>query len=108
VRKESWTCPPTPKKERVGVLEMALRKRVVEEGLDGVWLFGTMFTRQVVPLAVKTTKMWEYTGPADPNWVSPVVVSNDEVWSWLDMVLKVGNGSSEARRPSSRRTLRVW
>jgi hypothetical protein len=30
----------------VGVLEIALQKRVVEEGLDGVWLFGTMFARR--------------------------------------------------------------
>jgi hypothetical protein len=66
-------------------------KRVVEEGLDGVRLFGTLFARRVVHLAVRTTKMWEYTSPADPDRVSPVLVSNENVWSWLDMVLKVGN-----------------
>ncbi|RLM64283.1 retrotransposon protein, putative, unclassified [Panicum miliaceum] len=52
---------PTPEKPHMRVLETVLRKRVVEEGLD------------------------------DPNRVSPVVVSNEEVGSWLDMVLKVGN-----------------
>jgi hypothetical protein len=44
--------------------------------------------------------MWEYTSPTDPDRVSPVLVSNEEVWSWLNMVLKVGNqqvvGGSEA------------
>jgi hypothetical protein len=68
-----------------------LRKCVVEEGLDDVRLLGTVFARQVIPLAIRTTKMWEYTNPTDPDRVSPVVVSNEEVWSWLDMVLKVGN-----------------
>jgi hypothetical protein len=92
VRKESWTWgPPTLEKVRVGVLETVLQKRFMEEDLDGVRLFGTVFARWVVPLAVRTTKMWEYTDPTDPNWVSPVVVSSEELWSWLDMVLKVGN-----------------
>jgi hypothetical protein len=34
---------PTPEKAHVGVLEMALWKHVVEEGLDGVRLFSTVF-----------------------------------------------------------------
>jgi hypothetical protein len=42
-------------------------------------------------LAMRTTKMWEYTSPVNPERVSLVVVSNEEVWSWLDMVFKVGN-----------------
>jgi hypothetical protein len=84
----------------LGVLKTALRKHVMEEGLDRVQPFGTVFACRVVPLAVTTTKMWEYTSPTDPDRVSPVVVSNEELWSWLDMVLKVGNqrviGASEA------------
>jgi hypothetical protein len=73
VRKESWTWGTlTPEKEHVGVLKTALWKHVVEEGLDGVRLFGTVFARWVVPLAVRSTKMWEYTGPADSDRVSPV------------------------------------
>jgi hypothetical protein len=35
---------------------MALRKHVMEEGLDGVQLFGTVFARQVIPLAVRTNQ----------------------------------------------------
>jgi hypothetical protein len=37
------------------------------------------------------TKMWEYTSITDPDRVSTVAVTNDEVWSWLDVVLKMGN-----------------
>jgi hypothetical protein len=92
VRKESWTCwTLTVEKGRMEILEKVLWKRVMEEDLEGVRLFNTMFTRRVIPLAVGTIKMWEYTGPADHDQVSPKVVSNDLVWSWLDMVLKVGN-----------------
>jgi hypothetical protein len=41
--------------------------------------------------SVRMTKMWEYTGIKDPDRVSTTAVSTDEVWSWLDVVLKVGN-----------------
>jgi hypothetical protein len=75
----------------VWFLEVALRKHISEEGLDVVHLFSTMYYRCVVPLAMRTTKMWEYTGITDPDWVSTAVVTNVEVWSWLYMVLKVGN-----------------
>jgi hypothetical protein len=83
--------PPTPEKARVGVLEKALRGHVVKVGLDRVHLFRTIHYRRVIPLAVRTTKMWEYTGITDPDWVSMVAVTTDEVWSWFDVVLKVGN-----------------
>ncbi|RLN28129.1 hypothetical protein C2845_PM05G20460 [Panicum miliaceum] len=70
-KKDSWTWrAPTAEKQRVGVLEKALRKRVMEEGLDGVRLFGTILSHQVVPLADRTTRMWEYTGLADPDQAS--------------------------------------
>jgi hypothetical protein len=75
----------------VGVLEKALRGRVVEDGLDGVRLFGTIHYCHVIPLAVRMTKMWEYTGITDLYRVSTAAVTDDEVWSWLDVVLKVGN-----------------
>jgi hypothetical protein len=48
-------------------LERALRKRVTEEGLDRVRLFSTIHDHRVVPLAVRTTRMWEYTSLADPD-----------------------------------------
>jgi hypothetical protein len=91
VKKDSWTWGVlTAEKERVGFIEGKLKERVAK-GLDGVRLFGTILSLWVIPLAKKMSKMWEYTGPTDPNRVSPEVVSDDEVWSWLEMVLKVGN-----------------
>jgi hypothetical protein len=91
VEEGSWTWGSLAmKKQCVAFIEKALKKLVVG-GLDGVWPFGTFFSRRVVSLAVRTTKMWEYTGPADPDRVSPEPMSDDEVWSWLKMVLKVGN-----------------
>jgi hypothetical protein len=35
--------------------------------------------------------MWEYTGITDPDRVSTAAVTDDEVWSWHYMVLKVRN-----------------
>jgi hypothetical protein len=63
-----WTWgPPTSEKGHVAFLERALRKRVTEEGFDGVRLFSTIRARRVIPLAVRTTRMWEYTGPTNPD-----------------------------------------
>jgi hypothetical protein len=56
-----------------------LRKRVMKEGLDGVRLFDTIYYHRVIPLAIRMTKMWEYTGITDPDRVSTVAVTNDEV-----------------------------
>ncbi|RLM66327.1 hypothetical protein C2845_PM16G03230 [Panicum miliaceum] len=76
---------------RVGVLEAGLRKRVTEEGLDEVRLLSTICYRRVIPLAVRMPKMWEHRGTTDPDQVSPTAVTDDKVWLWLDMVLKVGD-----------------
>ncbi|RLM60390.1 hypothetical protein C2845_PM14G08130 [Panicum miliaceum] len=76
-------------------LERALRKHITEEGLDGVRLFSTIHTHRVVPLAMRTTKMLEYTGPADPNRVSPEEMPDDEVWSWVELVLKGVAGAAK-------------
>ncbi|RLM52734.1 hypothetical protein C2845_PMPSC055481 [Panicum miliaceum] len=92
VKQNSWTWRPlTSEKGRLAFLERALRKRVTEEGLDGVRLFSSIRAHCVIPLAVRMTRMWEYTGPADPDRVSPEETLDDEVWSWVELVLKVGN-----------------
>jgi hypothetical protein len=83
--------PITAKKGRVEFLEVALQKRITKKGLDRVHLFGTINHRHVIPLAVRMTKIWEYSGITDPNWVSTAAVTNDEVSSRLDVVLNVGN-----------------
>jgi hypothetical protein len=51
----------------------------MKEGLDGVRLFDTIYYHRVIPLAIRMTKMWEYTGITDPDRVSTVAVTNDEV-----------------------------
>jgi hypothetical protein len=92
VKQNSWTWgPPASEKGHVVFLRRALRKRVMEEGLDRVRLFSTIRARRVVPLAMRMTRKWEYTGPADPDRVSLKELPDDEVWSWVELVLKVGN-----------------
>jgi hypothetical protein len=51
----------------VGFIEENLKERVAE-GLDGVRLFGTILSRWDIPLAKRTTKMWEYSGHMDPDY----------------------------------------
>jgi hypothetical protein len=58
---------PDSREGRVALLEGALCKRITEEGLDGVRLFSTILERRVVTLGVRMIRMWEYTGPADPD-----------------------------------------
>ena len=48
----SWGCAKT-EKHKVGVIEEELRK-LVRRGLDGVWVFHTLYRRRVVPLAKRT------------------------------------------------------
>jgi hypothetical protein len=67
-------------KGRVAFLEAVLRKRVTEGALDGAQLFYTFYSR-----------MWEYSGHADPDQASPEEMPDDDVWSWLEMVFKMGN-----------------
>jgi hypothetical protein len=74
----------------VGFIEAKLKDHVME-GLGKVRLFGTIFSHQVIPPAKRTTKMWEYSDCSDLDRVLPEVVSDEKVWSWLEMVLKVGN-----------------
>ncbi|RLN19629.1 hypothetical protein C2845_PM02G41880 [Panicum miliaceum] len=60
---------PALEKGHVAFLKRVLRKRVTKEGLAGMRLYSTIRARRVVPLALRTTRMWEYTGPADPDRV---------------------------------------
>jgi hypothetical protein len=59
--------------------------------LDGVRFFSTIRERHVVPLAMRMTRMWEYTDPMNPDQLSPKKMPSDEVWSWVELVLKVCN-----------------
>ena len=59
----------------------------MQHGLDGVWVFHTLYHHRVAPLAERVWPMWKYGGRTDPDRVSPEELPNDEVWSRLDRVL---------------------
>jgi hypothetical protein len=77
-------------KEHVRFIEGKVKEHIAK-GLDEVRLFGTILSRRVIPLAKSMSKMWEYSGLMDHDEASPDAVFDDELWSWLEMVLKVGN-----------------
>ena len=81
----SWGCARRGKK-KVEIIEEELQK-LVRRGLDGAWVFHTLYRRRVAPLAERTQPMWKYNGPTDPNRASPEELPDDEVWSRLDRVL---------------------
>ena len=62
-------------------------QKLVRQGLDGVRVFHTFFSRRVAPLAERTRPMWKYSGPIDPDRALPEELPSDEVWSRLDRVL---------------------
>ncbi|RLM54362.1 hypothetical protein C2845_PM10G11950 [Panicum miliaceum] len=61
VKKKSWSWgPPIAEKGWVAFLEAALQKCITEGGLTGARLFYTFYSRRVIPLAKRMTRMWEY------------------------------------------------
>ena len=60
------------------VIEAKLQK-LVQHGLDGLWVFHTFFHHRVAPLAERTRLMWAYSGPTDPDRTSPEELAKDEV-----------------------------
>ena len=70
------------------IIEEELQK-LVRRGLDGVWVFHTLYHRQVTPLAERVRPMWKYSGVLDPDRVSLEELLDDEVWSRLGWVLQL-------------------
>ena len=62
-------------------------QKLVQNGLDGLWVFHTFFHHQVAPLGERTRPMWEYSGPMDPDRALPEELSKYEVWSYLGRAL---------------------
>jgi hypothetical protein len=92
LKKKSWSWgPPTVEKGWVAFLKAALRKCITEGGLSRARLFYTFYPRRVVHLAKRTTRMWEYSGHANPDRVSRAEMPYGDVWSLLEMVSKMGN-----------------
>ena len=78
-RLDSWSWGPTSwQKKKVEIIEAELQK-LVRHGLNGVWMFHTLFRRRVAPLAEKTQPMWNHNGPTNPDRVLPKELPNDEV-----------------------------
>ena len=79
-RRESWSWGPAGRQNKLEVIEMELQK-LVQHGLDGLWVFHTFFHRLVTPLVERRRQMWEYLGPMDPDRASSEELPKDEVWS---------------------------
>ena len=63
--------------------------KLMQRGLDGVWVFHTLYHRQVTPLAERVRPMWKYSGVLDPDRVSLEELLDHEVWSRLGWVLQL-------------------
>ena len=81
----SWGCAHKEKK-KVEIIEEELWK-IVWCGLDGVWVFHTLYCHRVASLVERTWSMWMYSGPTDPDHALPEELPDDEVWSCLGRVL---------------------
>ena len=75
----SWGFAHT-ERHKVEVIEEELRK-LVRDGLDGVWVFHTLYHCRVASLAERTHPMWKYDGRSDPDRTSPEELPDDEIWS---------------------------
>ena len=51
----------------------------MQQGLNGLRVFHTFFRCPVAQLAERRRPMWMYSGPTDPNRVSPVELVKDKV-----------------------------
>ena len=81
----SWGCAHM-EKHKVEAIEEELQK-LVRGGLDGVWVFHTLYRRRVALLAERTHPMWTYGSQSDPDRASSEELPNDEIWSHVGRVL---------------------
>ncbi|RLN28108.1 hypothetical protein C2845_PM05G19450 [Panicum miliaceum] len=85
----SWTWgTQTPEKTLMEAIEDIIQGRVVEAGLNGATLVYTMHERHVMPLAEWMKPLWLYSGLSDPDQAFAEELAEDDVFSWLMMVLK--------------------
>ncbi|RLN39003.1 hypothetical protein C2845_PM01G11200 [Panicum miliaceum] len=89
VRDLSWTWGTlTLEKFLARDIREVIRKRVVGAGLNGATLFFTMRERRVMSLVEQRMPLWLYSGPSDPDRAFTEELQEDDVCSWLMMVLK--------------------
>ncbi|RLN41819.1 hypothetical protein C2845_PM01G46480 [Panicum miliaceum] len=97
MRDLSWTWGTlTTEKTLMAAIKEVIRERVVKARLNGVTIFHTMRERRVMPLAQRRKSMWLYSGPYDPDRAFAEELPEDDVYSWLMMVLK-GADQAEIR-----------
>ena len=82
-RRDSWSWGPSRREKKVEIIEEELQK-LVRRGLDGVWVFHTLYCHWVAPLVERARPMWTYGGLTEPDHASLEELPNDEVWSCLD------------------------
>ena len=85
---DSWSWGPASRQKKVEIIEAELKK-LMWHGLDGLWVFHTLFRCRVASLAERTRLMWKYSGPTDSDHALPKELPNDKVWSRLDRVLRL-------------------
>jgi len=88
------------------VIETELQK-LVQHGLDELWVFHTFFYHRVTPLVERRQPMWEYLGPMDPNRASSEELPKDEVWSQFDRVLQLRDKDSLEGTPGPLHTMKL-
>ncbi|RLN07530.1 hypothetical protein C2845_PM11G03410 [Panicum miliaceum] len=89
VKDASWSLgTATPEKTPVEAMKEIIRERMVKAGLNVTALFYTMRERCVMPLVEQRSSMWLYSGLSDLDRAFTEELPEDEVWSWLLMVLK--------------------
>ena len=49
-RRESWSWGPSSRQNKLEIIGAELQK-LLQHGLDGLWVFHTFFLRRVAPLA---------------------------------------------------------
>jgi hypothetical protein len=67
-----------------------LRENLIQlrrEGLTGLHPLRTFFSRRILPLRLKKTKMWPYLGCTYPDHPSPEELGTAEVETWIRKVL---------------------
>ena len=77
-RWDSWSWGPSSRQNKLEVIGAELQK-LVQQGLDGVWVFHTFFQCRVAPLAERTWSMRMYNSPIDPDHASLEELAKDKV-----------------------------
>ena len=78
-KQDSWSWGLASRQnKKLEFIRVELQK-LVRHGLNGVRVFHTFFRHWVTPLVERTWPMWMYTGPMDPDRMSPEELANDEV-----------------------------